>query len=497
MSDLVHILKTLRQPQKVLLALALLAGCAFALRALSLMHLTSLWNDELATAEKSFQPSFSALIDQLRNDVHPPFYYVMLWQLGKIYGQTTTLLRSFSWVSYLAGAGLLCFASWSYSRKGTAAVLAVLFALSLPVTVTYSVEGKAYAFLYALICAASLFRIRLLAGHQQAAYGYGISWCFAALTHYYGMGLLLCQLVLDLRARRDTVKPLAWALVAPTLWMLINLGFLFGNGGRRWLRKAGSWLLEDVLKLILGVHWYLVVLVLGILVLVLYWSSRQRKVPILPLMSDWGFDAGVLLFVVTFLVSLVKPSSFPRYYIVLVPSFVGVFSCWISLQLQNYSYRQWRFASVSIVMAVVLVTFWFDSFRSIVPSSQGADRYKNDFRTLALLGSQAQFKFSPQCVKLNLYDHVLKQGRWIDPAAPWLCLTENNQLPIGWSQTALDSAVPGKQEVLLAVTGPSVHGARPIEPYVAELEKRGLRCLPDPRNTTFMKAVHCYEKPPT
>jgi hypothetical protein len=498
MLELPYNLKALKQYQKVVLALALLIGCAFALRALSLMHLTSLWIDELATAQKSFQPSFSALIDQLRNDVHPPFYYVVLWGLGKVYGQTTTFLRSFSWVSYIAGAALLCFASWSYSRRGTAAVLVLLFALSLPITITYSIEGKGYAFLYALICAALLFRIRLLAGHRQAAYGYGLSWCFAALTHYYGMGLLLCQIALDFWARRDTVKPLAWALVAPTLWMLLNLGYLSGDGGRQWLPKAGFWLLEYVLHLILGVHWYLVVLVLGILILVLYWSSRQQKVPTLPLMSDWGLDAGVLLFLATFLVSLVKPSSFPRYYIVLVPSLIGVFSCWISLQLRNYSHRQWRFAVVSIGMIVMLAIFWFDSFLWIVPGTQGADRYGSDFRTLALLGSQTQFKFSPQCVQLNVYDHVLKQERLIDPAGSWLCLTESNQLPTSWSQAALDSSAPGKQEVLLGVTGPSVYGAygaRPIEPYVAELEKRGLRCLPDPRNTNLMKAFHCTVKP--
>ncbi|MBF2027749.1 MAG: hypothetical protein IGS48_13450 [Oscillatoriales cyanobacterium C42_A2020_001] len=489
-------LKPLTQYQKLLLALAILAGCAFALKTLSSMHLTGLWNDELATVEKSFQPSFSALMDQLRNDVHPPLYYVILWGLGKVYGQTATFLRSFSWVSYIIGAGLLGFASWSWSRSGAAVVLALLLALALPFTVTYAVEGKAYAFLYALICAASLFRIRLLARYGQAAYGYSLSWCFAALTHYYGMGLLLCQIVLDLRARRDTVKPLAWALLAPTLWMLINLGYLSGSEGRRWLRPAGSWLLEDTLTRLFGVNWLLIVLVLGVLVWALWHFSQKRgEVPILGLVTDWGLDAGALLFLLTFLVSLVKPSSFPRHYIVLVPSLVGVFSCWVGVKLQDYSYQRSRFAVVAIAMTVILATFWVDSFRWIVPTSQAADRYANDFRTLAMLGSQTQFKFSPQCIKLNLYDHVLRQERLIDPSASWGCLTERDQLPTTLSESVLRAALPGQQQVFLAVTSTDVHGARPIEPYVAELEKRGLQCVPEPRNTKFMKAFHCGVKP--
>lgn len=487
---------TLKHAQKVCLALALLASCAFASKALSSMHLTGLWNDELATVEKSFQPSFSALFEQLRNDVHPPLYYVVLWTLGKIYGQTATFLRAFSWVSYLVGAGLLGWASWIWSRKGTAVVLALLLALALPFTVTYSIEGKAYAFLYALICAASLFRIQLLAGDRQSAYGYGISWCFAALTHYYGMGLLLCQIVLDLRFRRNTVKPLAWALVAPTLWMLVNFGYLSGDEGRKWLRKSGSWLVEDTLTRMFGPNWLVVVLALGILVWVLHRTSpKQREASFWRLLSDWGLDAGALLFLCTFLVSLVKPSSFPRHYIVLVPSLVGVFSCWVGLRLHDASQRQWRSAMVWFVMTLVLTIFWVDSFRWVTPTTPGADRYANDFRTLTLLGSQTQLKFSPQCLKLNLYDHVLRQERLLDPAASWLCPTERDQVPPSLAEAALRSSEPGKQEIFLGVTSTDVHGARPIEPYVAELEKQGLQCFPDFRATKFMKAFRCIAKP--
>ncbi|MFM7447953.1 MAG: hypothetical protein ACKO24_05075 [Leptolyngbyaceae cyanobacterium] len=498
MPKLTDHLKTLKPYQIVFLILIFSGCCAFAFKSLSLIHYTSLWNDELATAEKSFQPSFASLLDQLRNDVHPPVYYVVLWEFSKMFGQTATFLRAFSWVSYLGGAVLLCFASWSYSGRGTAAVLTLVFALALPVTVTYSIEGKAYAFIYALICSATFFRLRLLAGEPGAAYSYGINWCFAALTHYYGMGLLLCQLGLDLRARRRTVKSLAWALVAPTLWMLVNLGFLVGRGGRRWLRKAGTWLLEDTLELMLGTYWPLILFILVILVLALCFTTSQGKENrSSSLISDWGLDASGLLFLTTFLISIFKPSSFPRYYVVILPSLIGVFFCWVALQLQDPYRRQQRFAMVSISMTLVLGIFWFDSFQALIPQTKGADRYENDFRTPALIAAQSQLKFTPQCEKFNVYDHVLRQERLLDPAAAWNCLTETNQSLTAWSETVLGSATANKSEVFLAVTGPSVHGARTIEPYIAALQARGLRCFSDPHNTTFMRAFHCNDKPLT
>ena len=55
---------------------------AFALRALLLIDATGLWSDELYSVGKSFQPDLSALIGMLREDTHPPLYYVLLWGWG-------------------------------------------------------------------------------------------------------------------------------------------------------------------------------------------------------------------------------------------------------------------------------------------------------------------------------------------------------------------------------------------------------------------------------
>ena len=145
-----------------LLMIALICSAAFIFKALAALNLTSLWNDELSTVEKSFQPSLIFLIDYLRTDVHPPFYYAILWLTGKVFGETAMVLRSFSWIAYVVGCAAISSAAWSFQKSPVAAICALLFSCSIPFTVNYSVEGKAYAFLFALICITLVFRLRVM-----------------------------------------------------------------------------------------------------------------------------------------------------------------------------------------------------------------------------------------------------------------------------------------------------------------------------------------------
>ena len=84
-----------------------LVATAFALRTLSLIDATALWSDELYSVGKSFQPSLGVLLDMLRQDTHPPLYYVLLWIWGQLLGQTPVSLRLLSWLAYLAGGSVM------------------------------------------------------------------------------------------------------------------------------------------------------------------------------------------------------------------------------------------------------------------------------------------------------------------------------------------------------------------------------------------------------
>ena len=86
-------------------SVVILVCAAFALKALLLVDATSLWSDELYSVGKSFQPSFRALLEMLRNDTHPPVYYTIVWLWGQSVGQNALTLRILSWLAYGLGGG--------------------------------------------------------------------------------------------------------------------------------------------------------------------------------------------------------------------------------------------------------------------------------------------------------------------------------------------------------------------------------------------------------
>ena len=81
------------------LVLVVVLCLAFGLRALLLIDATALWSDELYSVGKSFQPSFSSLLEMLREDTHPPAYYGLLWIWGHLVGQSPVTLRLLSWLA--------------------------------------------------------------------------------------------------------------------------------------------------------------------------------------------------------------------------------------------------------------------------------------------------------------------------------------------------------------------------------------------------------------
>lgn len=405
-----------------------LLALAFAFKTFASLQMTSLWFDELASAGKSFQPSLKLIIGKLQNDVHPPFYYVALWIAGQLFGKTATVLRGFSLFFYLLTACLLAFACWSWGRSRLAAVLAALFATALPFSIRYAVEGKGYTLLVFMICLATLCRLRLLRGQFSLATPCALFWSAAALTHYYGMGLLLIQALLDWRRGLPSWRPLAWALVLPSLWMALNLQFLLGTGGRDWIPPAGPWLLLDSLSLALGHRW----LVCLALFAALAWLVSRRSIGMNLSMTtfavDWGLDAGLLLLVLTALISAVRPSAFPRYYIVLVPACLGVCACWLGAVLEAYPTAGWRRPWMEMALLVaVLGIFWTSGYEPINPPAETvATRDGSDFRSLSLMAAHAPLKYTTafQCPALNSYDELLRQEHLSSARSSWHCLPQ-------------------------------------------------------------------------
>ena len=130
---------------------------AFGLRALLLIDATALWSDELYSVGKSFQPSFSLLLEMLREDTHPPAYYGLLWIWGHLVGQSPVTLRLLSWLAYVAGGLVMIHQAIALGEMGTrtrVAATAALLAFCSPYPIRFAIEGKSYAVLLLLVALA-------------------------------------------------------------------------------------------------------------------------------------------------------------------------------------------------------------------------------------------------------------------------------------------------------------------------------------------------------
>jgi len=410
--------------------------------------------------------------------------------VGKVFGPTTLVLRGFSWVASMGAACQLAWTCWRWNRSPAAALIGGLLALALPFTVRYAVEGKGYALLVLLICLAIHQRMRVLNREPAAALPCTVFWSAAALTHYYGMGLLLSQALLDGWRRRSSWRPLAWALVLPTLWMLWNLRYLLGTGGRGWIRPAGPRLLRNLLGLGLGERWPLVLLLVGLLVVALRSARPAGERQGSGWFSAWGLDAGVLLLVGTVLVSIVKPSAADRYYIVLVPACLGVFSCWLGDQLASGQGRKWRRWLVCGVLAAMLGLFWRDAYLRIDPPGEwSGSREGADYRTLAVRAAPVDAKFAPysQCYWLRAYDRILRAEHLIRPQAEWQCLPE----PARTKGSRRRRFEPDHQILVLAATQQPRPPLEELRPVLDQLRAGGYRCEGDPGSTVRAQVMQC------
>ncbi len=144
----------------------ILVCVAFAVKALLLVDVTSLWSDELYSVGKSFQPSFRDLLAMLRNDTHPPVYDSLLWFWGQSVGQNAVTLRLLSWLAYGLGGIVMVFQAGALAQargvsRGRSLCLAALLAFCSPYPVRFAIEGKSYALLVMFVGLAWWWRRRL------------------------------------------------------------------------------------------------------------------------------------------------------------------------------------------------------------------------------------------------------------------------------------------------------------------------------------------------
>ena len=401
-----------------LLLLVLLVCAAFAFRALGLIDATGLWTDELYTTGKSFQPSYSALLEMLSRDTHPPLYYSLLWIWGQVLTPSAVTLRLFSWLMYLAGGVVITAQAGRLAavRPRLAMGVAALLAFCSPYPVRFAIEGKGYALLVLLVALAWWWRQR------QQALLYGLAVALAACTHFYGLFLFAVASLWDGSRQRWRLAGVGALALGPSLlWILVASAYLLRSGTGAWIGTPDFALLEDTLARALGL-WPLPKL--GVLLLLLAAIRRWGCLPTSRAAADeWsaadrsGLIPSLLMVLAVVAVSFFKPLAFSRYFVVLVPALIP----WLALRaaaLPLNRVGQWL---GGWALALLLFSWWWHSFIDLDPALSGqVARESNQFQLLSRRLQAEPDRYSRRARLFNLSDQMeVAAGRMVQPSVPW------------------------------------------------------------------------------
>jgi uncharacterized membrane protein len=176
------------------LLLALLIGLALRLPGLSSRPM---WYDEAfsvlfsSTGPKSMVYGTLTPVGEAAADVHPLFYYSLLWGWMKLFGTSAFAVR---FMSVLIGLGIIL-AGWRLAAdlfNRTVANLAAVFIALSSYEVHYAQEARMYALLaLACILTAIFYRRGLESDRWRHWIGFGLSAALAMYSHILAGGVLL------------------------------------------------------------------------------------------------------------------------------------------------------------------------------------------------------------------------------------------------------------------------------------------------------------------
>lgn len=460
---------------------------AFALRSLGLIDATSLWSDELYSVGKSFQPSYRDLLQQLRQDTHPPFYYSLLWLWGCVVGQNGTTLRLLSWVMYLVGGLVMVLQSRALApahRSGRAMALAALMAFCSFYPLRFSIEGKSYALLTALVALAWWWR------QQQQPLLYGLAVLMASLTHFYGLFLFAAAAIWDAVRHRSC---LAWAaalsLIPVLAWIAYARHYLFKASTGGWIGSPDFALFEETLSRALG-PWPLpkLLVLLLLLWLVCRWGVDSSEVTAKlsrpgaasGSLLDWsGVSPSALMVLGVVAISFVKPLAFSRYFVVLVPALLP----WLAVRAASLPLNRLGRRLGLTALMLWLVMGWYQGFQPLMARGLDASRESDHFSAVSQQTAALAWRFSPRKRLFNLSDRMEQSaGRLPSDLSPW---GDGDEL-----EHVLASTPPPPQ-IVLAASGPDPVMKRRLKPLRQAVESAGYRCGVPSSDVPFTRVLIC------
>lgn len=197
----------------------LMSGLALIARSIYLTK-ADVWHDEAFSA-MIIQEPIGDIIARTINDVHPPFYYIVLHLWEGLFGSSVIALRGFSVVCGIATIILLYYLLRKIASENVAR-LATFFAAIGPFLVRYSDEMRMYSLAALLAVAATYLLVLALSSSNRRRYIwwslYGLVVAAGIYTQYFFILLIPVHIVYALYTHK-------WSIVK----LISNRGWWLGN----------------------------------------------------------------------------------------------------------------------------------------------------------------------------------------------------------------------------------------------------------------------------
>lgn len=147
---------------------------------------SDLWSDEVYT-NAMLDGSLSDFYTNLKNDLHPPLYYLALRAFTYLFGQTPLNLRLFSVLGVLSTVSLGFFVGQRIFGKQGALVFCLML-ISIPMLAAYSHQARMYTWAAFFTTGVYLFSCLFLRTGKRSDFIFLFIFTVTAMyTHYYSM----------------------------------------------------------------------------------------------------------------------------------------------------------------------------------------------------------------------------------------------------------------------------------------------------------------------
>jgi len=147
---------------------------------------SDLWSDETYTLAM-LDGTFSDFYAKFKNDLHPPLYYLVLRLYTGLFGESATVLRSFSVVGVLATLLLAYFAGQRVFGKQGALYLCLML-ISVPMLAVYSHQARMYTWAAFSVTGVFIYSCLFMRSGSTRDLILLLLFTLAAMyTHYYSM----------------------------------------------------------------------------------------------------------------------------------------------------------------------------------------------------------------------------------------------------------------------------------------------------------------------